>query len=133
MTDSVVSSRMISVLMTAEDICAVLTLPSEEKQLPPPNIPFLHHKQARQVTRGGSHGIVRACGHPGGLAGKTCFQNPATDNYVSNKNKPSLPGMLELKSVAPSLSVGDTELCRSRWLPELLEMRYLHFKSGFLP
>lgn len=76
----------------------VLTLAPEEKHLPTPNIPFLRHEQARRVTRGGSHGIVRACGHPGGLAGKTCFQIPATDNYVSNKNKPSLPGMLELKS-----------------------------------
>lgn len=123
MVDSVVSSQMISELMTAEHICAVLTLLPEEKHLPPPNIPFLRHEQACRVTRGGSHGIVRACGLPGGLAGKMCFQIPATENYVSNKNKPSLPGMLELKSVAPSLSVGDTELCRSRWLPELLEMR----------
>lgn len=118
--------------MTVEHICAVLTPPPEEKHLPPPNIPFLHHEQARRVTRGGSHSTVRACGLPGGLAGKTCFQIPATDNYVSNKNKLSLPGMLELKSIAPSLSVGDTELCRSRWRPELLEMRYPRSKSASL-
>lgn len=46
-----------------------------------------HHKRA----------VTPTCTLPGSLAGNVYFQILATDNYVSNKNKPFLPGMLKRK------------------------------------
>lgn len=61
-----------------------------------------HHKRA----------VTPTCTLPGSLAGNVYFQILATDNYVSNKNKPFLPGMLKRK---PSfcLCLFQTQRCSS--------------------
>lgn len=52
-----------------------------------------HHKWA----------VKPACTLSGTLAGKMYFQILATDNYVSNNNKPFLPGMLKLNHHSVSI------------------------------
>lgn len=68
-----------------------------------------HHKWA----------VKPACMLSGTLAGKMYFQILATDNYVSNNNKPFLPGMLKLNHHSVSI------YSRQRAL-ELLESYSLH-------
>lgn len=52
-----------------------------------------HHRRA----------VTPTCMLSGSLAGITYFQILATDNYVSNKNKPFLPGMLKLNHLSVSI------------------------------
>lgn len=100
MFNPIVSSTMKSDLMTAEHICTVLT-PWRGKTSPTKCPPLCcekasalgHHKRA----------VTPICAPSASLAGKVYFQILATDSYVSNKNKPFLPGMLRLNHLSASI------------------------------
>lgn len=62
--------------------------------------PPVHHKRT----------VTHTCTVPGSLAGKMYFQIWATDNYVSNKNKPFLPGMLQQNHLSVSVFSRHTAL-----------------------
>lgn len=106
----VLFDSMKSTLMTAQHICTVFTLEEEKTSFLSKFVPLCREK-ANTLGRHkrASHPHVR---FSGSLAGKMYFQILATDNYVSNKNKPFLPGMLS-KTISLSLSFPDLDLCSS--------------------
>lgn len=137
MFNPIVSSTMKSDLMTAEHICTVLT-PWRGKTSPTKCPPLCcekasalgHHKRA----------VTPICAPSASLAGKVYFQILATDSYVSNKNKPFLPGMLRLNHLSASIYSRPRALqLKSYLLNVLVEImcqmvtKRLPFLTGFPP
>lgn len=88
--------------MTSWHICTMLTPRKRKTSLPSKFIQLLFYEKA--TTLGHHKRAVTPIGTlPGSLAGKMYFQILATDNYVSNKNKPFLPGMLKQNHLSVSI------------------------------
>lgn len=95
-----VFSCMKSDLMT-DHIRSALTPWKWKTSLPFKYLPLCCEKAS---TRGHHRrAVTPTCMLSGSLAGITYFQILATDNYVSNKNKPFLPGMLKLNHLSVSI------------------------------